>query len=66
MNFRQTAAQSAGSAAGITVLKVNDLECVRGERRLFTGLCFELTPHTLLEVRGANGSGKTSLLRTLC
>jgi heme exporter protein A len=48
------------------VLNVNALECVRGERRLFTNLCFELTPRTLLEVRGANGSGKTSLLRTLC
>ena len=43
-----------------------NLECVRGERRLFSGLCFTLAAHTLLQVRGANGSGKTSLLRTLC
>ena len=48
------------------MLSVNALECVRGERRLFADLSFELAPHTLLEVRGANGSGKTSLLRMLC
>lgn len=48
------------------MLSANGLECVRGERRLFSGLSFALAPHTLLEVRGANGSGKTSLLRTLC
>jgi heme exporter protein A len=48
------------------VLSVNALECVRGERRLFSGVNFELKPQTLLEVRGANGSGKTSLLRLLC
>ena len=48
------------------MLSVNALECVRGERTLFTGVNFELTPQTLLEVRGANGSGKTSLLRLLC
>jgi heme exporter protein A len=48
------------------VLSVNALECMRGERTLFTGLNFELKPQTLLEVRGANGSGKTSLLRMLC
>ena len=48
------------------MLSVNALECVRGERRLFSGVNFELKPQTLLEVRGANGSGKTSLLRLLC
>jgi heme exporter protein A len=48
------------------VLNVSALECVRGERRLFADLSFSLGPHTLLEVRGANGSGKTSLLRILC
>ena len=47
-------------------LSASALECVRGERRLFANLGFELRPHTLLEVRGANGSGKTSLLRMLC
>ena len=48
------------------MLEITQLECVRGERRLFTGLSFSVAQRTLLEVRGPNGSGKTSLLRTLC
>lgn len=38
----------------------------RGERRLFSGLGFELESGELLHVRGPNGSGKTTLLRALC
>jgi heme exporter protein A len=48
------------------VLSANQLECVRGERRLFSGLDFKVRPGTLLAVRGVNGSGKTSLLRMMC
>ena len=48
------------------MLATTQLECVRGERRLFANLSFDAPPHTLLEVRGPNGSGKTSLLRNLC
>jgi heme exporter protein A len=39
---------------------------VRGDRRLFSGLNFSLTPGTFVQLTGANGSGKTSLLRILC
>jgi heme exporter protein A len=46
-------------------LQALDLCCVRGERRLFKGLAFSLEAGQALRVRGANGSGKTSLLRTL-
>jgi heme exporter protein A len=42
------------------------LECLRGDRRLFRDLSFSLTPGTLLQITGPNGSGKTSLLRILC
>ncbi|MGH8705002.1 MAG: cytochrome c biogenesis heme-transporting ATPase CcmA [Burkholderiales bacterium] len=45
------------------LLRAEGLECVRGERRLFGGIGFALASGTLLEVRGPNGSGKTSLLR---
>jgi len=45
------------------MLQASQLECVRGERRLFTGLSFSLKPGDLLHVEGANGAGKTSLLR---
>jgi heme exporter protein A len=39
---------------------------VRGDRRLFRDVSFALPPGTLLQLSGANGSGKTSLLRILC
>ena len=48
------------------MLEVRNLECVRGDHRLFTGLNFQLQEGELLRLRGSNGSGKTSLLRTLC
>ena len=48
------------------MLEAVDLECVRGDRPLFSHLSFALKPGELLHVTGANGSGKTTLLRTLC
>jgi len=48
------------------MLLATGLECVRGERRLFRDVGFELDPGTLLHVQGRNGSGKTSLLRMVC
>lgn len=47
------------------LLAVIDLECIRGDNLLFTGLNFSLHPGQLLQIEGANGSGKTSLLRIL-
>lgn len=54
------------SAADSPLLRASGLECVRGGRRLFSGISFDLTGGALLQVRGANGSGKTSLLRIVC
>jgi heme exporter protein A len=51
---------------GIPLLRVSGLECTRGERRLFSNLSFDLDAGALVQVRGANGSGKTSLLRIVC
>ena len=48
------------------MLKVNELDCDRGGRTLFSGLSFALSPGEALRIAGANGSGKTSLLRILC
>ncbi|HEY8203795.1 MAG TPA: cytochrome c biogenesis heme-transporting ATPase CcmA [Pyrinomonadaceae bacterium] len=48
------------------MLEVINLGCIRGDRRLFRGLNFEVSPGTLLELRGPNGGGKTSLLRIIC
>jgi heme exporter protein A len=47
----------------ISALTVEKLACVRGERRLFDGLSFSLGAGQALAVEGANGAGKTSLLR---
>jgi heme exporter protein A len=47
-------------------LELRDLACVRGRRSLFRGLNAMLEPGQLLRVSGANGAGKTSLLRMLC
>ncbi len=48
------------------MLEVGNLACSRGDHRLFTGLSFSLHPGEIMQVQGANGSGKTSLLHTLC
>lgn len=42
------------------------LACVRGDRELFKNVNFSLEAGGLMQVRGPNGSGKTSLLRMLC
>jgi heme exporter protein A len=48
------------------VLEALELEVTRSGTPLFSGVGFTLPPGALLRVSGANGSGKTSLLRTLC
>ena len=48
------------------MLEAQQLECTRGDRRLFSDLSFTLGRGELLRVAGANGSGKTSLLRIMC
>ncbi len=48
------------------MLEVSNLACSRGDHRLFSGLSFALHPGQIMQIQGANGSGKTSLLRTLC
>jgi heme exporter protein A len=48
------------------MLEVRRLKCVRGQRTLFESLSFSLSAGEFLQLTGANGSGKTSLLRLLC
>ena len=42
-----------------------DLTCARGDRVVFTGLAFTMAAGEALVLTGANGSGKTSLLRLM-
>jgi heme exporter protein A len=48
------------------MLEATHLECARGDRTLFSSVGFSLAPGALLRVTGANGRGKTTLLRALC
>ena len=52
-------------ALRLAMLSVHDLACVRGTRPLFSGVDFSIGPGSWAHVRGANGAGKTSLLRLL-
>ena len=47
------------------MLSVHGLTCVRGARPLFSDVDFSIGPGSWAHVRGANGAGKTSLLRLL-
>jgi heme exporter protein A len=49
----------------IAALSVENLACRRGSRRLFENLGFTLKAGEVLAVEGANGAGKTSLLRLI-
>jgi heme exporter protein A len=48
------------------MLEAVDLQCERGGRTLFSGLSLALRAGDAIRIAGANGSGKTSLLRILC
>lgn len=46
-------------------LSGRDLQCVRGGREIFSGVALDVAAGEALAVVGANGSGKTSLLRMI-
>ena len=46
-------------------MSVERLACVRGDRLVFEGVAFKLEAGGALQVEGANGAGKSSLLRVL-
>jgi heme exporter protein A len=49
----------------IVSLTAEKLACARGERRVFSNLDFDVRAGEALVVEGANGAGKTSLLRLI-
>lgn len=55
----------SSSPAPHGTLQGQQLSCQRGRRRLFEKLDISLAPGSLTWLRGANGSGKTSLMRIL-
>lgn len=48
------------------MLEAADLACERGGRKLFHRMSFAVANGDTVRITGANGSGKTSLLRILC
>ncbi len=50
---------------GDTLIRAENLACVRGGRLLFEGLSLTVAAGEALRVTGPNGSGKSSLLRCL-
>ena len=59
------ACRSMNAAGRSGDLVTQDLACRRGERLIFAGVSFALPPGGALVLTGANGSGKSSLLRLL-
>ncbi len=47
-------------------LVASELGCLRGDRVLFAALSFQVHPGEILLISGANGVGKSSLMRILC
>jgi heme exporter protein A len=52
-------------AAGGVLLRARELGLERGGRQLFSGIELQLERGQLVQIEGANGAGKTSLLRIL-
>ncbi len=55
-----------GEISGSPVLAARSLCLERGGRELFRDLSFDICGGQLWQIEGANGAGKTSLLRILC
>jgi heme exporter protein A len=58
-------AETTETTGGEYTLETVNLECVRGDRLLFSNLNIQIPLGQILQIEGRNGCGKTSLLRLL-
>lgn len=58
-------AQSPFAVTAPVLLSAQGLSCVKQDRVLFEQLSLQLKPGELLQIKGKNGAGKSSLLRIL-
>ncbi len=62
-----SSANSASVDQGSSVLlQASELFCERDDRVLFSGLNFSVSRGQVLQIKGGNGTGKTTLLRMVC
>ena len=61
-----TTMQKGKTGAAAPMLRVESLYCERDDRVLFQDLNFQLGHGQVLQIKGNNGTGKTTLLRILC
>lgn len=61
----QNVDQAAFDAAFTTMVKLDGVMIARGGRLLFRNVHFDVKPGTVIQLTGANGTGKTSLLRVI-
>jgi len=66
LTLRMSNSATPEHRSDLSALSAQSLMCVRGDRTLFDNLNFSVDIGTCLHVIGANGSGKTSLLRIVC
>ena len=55
----------SAASSGPTLITVESLSLERGGRQLFEDLSFDVRAGQLIQIEGANGAGKTSLMRIL-
>jgi heme exporter protein A len=63
--MHQDSAKTTQSPAG-DLINAQQLFCERDDRVLFSGLEFSLSRGQVLQIKGSNGTGKTTLLRIIC